>query len=255
MNRVFIALWIVVSILLPVSAMADVVAAQDIPVYQVEPANGLVYASGMIPAGTPYAVTGHAFPEAGTALADYFVTSGQIEWGQVSWSGNAGLIVLNPGVILGERTYTELEAAEAERRFAAYGNAYVFTPIGQEDAVHPMENALVLCESLTLREQPQVTAPALISLTYGTEVICTSNRHPGWLEVTAEEQTGWVREEFLLLDPQYITFGAETPVLAWPSPDAPWIGLLDAGSTVPVLGECDGYTVISLRGASGFVAQ
>ena len=240
---------------LPLTALADVVAPVDIPVYQIEPANGFVYADGVLPAGTAYSVSEHIFPEEGTALADYFITSGPIEWGRMTTSDGirTGLIVLNPGVILGERAYSEAEAAEAEARFAAYGDSYAFTTLDHPNAAHPMETALVLCESLTLRTQPDTAAPALTTLPYGTSLTCTSMWHPGWLEVTANGQTGWVRREFLLLDPQYVTFSAETPVLAWPSPDAPWIGLLDAGSTAPILGECGGYTVISLRGASGFV--
>lgn len=241
-------------LMLPITALADEVAAQDIPVYQIEPANGLVYTDGVLPAGTAYSVTGITYPEEGTALADFFITSAPIQWGRFVTSDDSrtGLMVMNPNVILEQRTYTELEAVEAEKRFQAYGNSYVFTP-PDDTLPHPFETALVLCQSLTLRAQPDVTSAPLASLPYGTLLTCSSAWHPGWLEVTVDDQTGWVRDEFLLLDPQYITFSAETPVLAWPSPDAPWIGLLDAGTSAPVLGVSNGYTVISLRGASGFV--
>lgn len=241
---------------LPAAALADDVAPVDIPVYQIEPSNGFVYTDGVLPAGTAYSVSESVVPEAGTALADYFITSGPIEWGRFTTSDGrrTGLIVMNPSVILGERVFSsEAEAAEAERRYAAYGAAYAFSTPDHSDTAHPMETALVLCESLTLRTLPDTFASALASLPYGTTLTCTGVWHPGWLEVTANGQTGWVRREFLLLDPQYLTLAAETPVLAWPSQDAPWVGLLDAGASVPVLGECDGYTVISLRGASGFV--
>lgn len=250
-------LLLLLCLMLPMAALADQVAAQDIPVYQIEPANGFVYTDGAIPAGTAYSVIGVTYPEPGTALADYFVTSETIVWGQfvLSDGSRTGLIVMNPGVILGEQTYTELEAAEAEARFRAYGNNYTFTPLEDDDQVHPGETALVLCQSLTFRDRPDVSGSALAYLPYESVLTCTGNWYPGWLEVIADGQTGWVREEFLLLDPQYITFAAETPVLAWPSSDAPWIGLLDAGSAVPVLGEWDEYMIISLRGASGFVAQ
>ena len=239
---------------LPQAALADDVAAADIPVYQIDPANGLLYADGVLSAGTAYLLTEHVVPDPGTALADYFITSGSIEWGRFITSDGSwtGLIVLNPGVILGERVFSsEAEAAEAERRYAAYGDAYVFLPMNHEDT--DGNTALVLCESLTLRALPEVSAPALASLPYGTTLLCTGVWQPGWLEVTVEQQTGWVREEFLLLNPRFITFAGETPILAWPSPDAPWVGLLSAGTSAPILGECDGYTVISLRGASGFV--
>lgn len=239
---------------LPLTALADVVASADIPVYQIEPANGLLYTDGVLPAGTAYSVVSHVFPEPGTELADFFITSGPIEWGRVvaSDGSRTGLIVLNPSVILGERVYTEAEAAEAEARHAAYGDAYPFVPL---EAAQPLESALVLCESLTLRAQPDTMAEARATLPYGTTVTCTGAWHPGWLEVSANGQTGWVREALVQRSPAYLTLAAETPVLAWPSPEAPWVGLLDAGTSVPVLGVCDGYTVISLRGASGFVAK
>lgn len=238
--------------MLPIAALADAVAMEDIPLYNIEPSNGLLYTDGVLPAGTPYSLRGHTFPEAGTALADYFVTSGPIEWGQIAWDhGRIALIVLNPDVILGVRAYSEVEAAEAERRFAAYGDAYAFEPF---ERAYAGEAALVLCERLTLRAEPRVSAAADVSLAYGAQLTCTGNWQPGWLEVVADGQTGWVREAFLLLDPQYITFQAETPVLAWPAVDAPWVGLLEAGASAPILGERDGYTVISLRGASGFVS-
>lgn len=248
-------LLLLLCLMLPAAALADTVAARDIPVYQIEPSNGMLYTDGVIPAGAAYSVTGVTYPEPGTALADYFVTSEPIVWGQfvLSDGSRSGLIVMNPGVIRGEQIYTEFEAAEAEARFRAYGNNYTFTPLEDGDLTRPGEAALVLCQSLTLRDQPVTTAAALASLPYGTVLTCTGNGYPGWLEITVNGQTGWMREEFLLLDPQYVTFIVETPVLAWPSSDAPWIGLLDAGSTVPVLGEWDEYTIISLRGASGFV--
>lgn len=248
-------LLLILCLCLPLTALADDVAPVDIPVYQIEPANGFLYSDGVLPAGMAYSVSEHVFPETGTALADFFITSGPIEWGRMTTSDGSwtGLIVLNPGVILGQRAYTEAEAAEAEARYAAYGDSYAFTALDHSGTAHPMETALVLCESLTLRALPDTSAQALASLPYGASLTCTGVWHPGWLEVTAAGQTGWVRREFLLLDPQYITFSANTPVLAWPSPDAPWIGLMDAGACAPILGEWGGYTVVSLRGASGFV--
>lgn len=241
-------------LMLPVTALADQ-ATQNIPVYQVEPTNGFVYVEGVLLAGTEYTVTGITTPDAGTALADYFITSAPIVWGKfVTADGmRTGLIVMNPNVILWQRTYTEMEAAVAEARYRAYGNAYVFTPTNGQGNYYYVQTALVLSQRLTLREQPKTSAKGLKTLSYGAIVTCTGMREPGWVEAIVDDKIGWVRDEFLLFDPQYITFDSETPVLAWPSPNAPWVGLLDAGTTAPVMGVYNGYTVISLRGASGFV--
>lgn len=249
-------LLLLLCLMLPAAALADFTATQDVQVYQIEIANGEVYTDDVISAGSVYSIIGFTYPEEGTALADYFVTSAPIQWGHVSYQGGSreGLIVLNPNVILRQRTYTEVEAAAAEARHRRYGCAYPFTPWHHDGAARPMETALVICHNLTIRERPDTRANGLVYLSYGDTITCTGNRHPGWLEATANGKTGWVREEFLLLSPQYVTFAVETPVLAWPSPDAPWVGLLDAGTTSPVMGEYAGYTVISLRGASGFIA-
>ena len=57
-------------LLLPAVALADVVAMTDIPLYQIEPTNGMVYTDGTLPSGTAYWLLGRVFPEEGTALAD-----------------------------------------------------------------------------------------------------------------------------------------------------------------------------------------
>ena len=130
MKRIFLTM--LLCLMLPAAALADT-AAEDMLIYQVEPANGMVYADWLLPAGSEYCLIARCFPEEGTALADFFVTTGPISWGRIVWGeGDTGLIVLNPEVVVGERTYTELEAAEAERRYAAYGNAYRFEPIGED---------------------------------------------------------------------------------------------------------------------------
>ena len=256
MRKVLGILVLALCFVLPQMALADDVAAADIPVYQIEPANCIVYTDGVIPAGTAYSVIGVTYPAEGTSLGDYFVTNAPIQWGHVSYqNGKMGLIVMNPNVILSQRTYTEMEAVAAEARHKLNGSSYAFTPWGYETSAPTMQTALVICHNLTIRETPDTRAKGLVYLSYGDTITCTGNQHPGWLEATANGQTGWVRREFLLLSPQYITFEKETPVLAWPSPDAPWVGLLDAGTSSPILGEYNGYTVISLRGASGFVVK
>ena len=52
----------------------------------------------------------------------------------------------------------------------------------------------------------------------------------------------------------YVSAG-ETAVYAYPGEDAPRVGLLSDGEAHPVIARLDGYIVISLRGASGFVRE
>ena len=66
-------------------------------------------------------------------------------------------------------------------------------------------------------------------------------------------RSGFVRKEYVLMNPTYFTPEGETPVYAMPSGDAKRVGLIDGGTSYPVIGLYDGFLVISLRGASGFV--
>lgn len=259
MKRLFALLLMLSLALFSLPARADKVAAADIPIYQVVEETGDVYTSGHISAGDVYTIRGECIPPEGTALADFYITSAPIHWGQVEYNylngqeKRTGLIVLNPDVILCQRQYTEIESAEADARYIAFGNRYEFT--AADSHVHPQAELLVLCESLSLREAPDSSAAVKATLAYGTAVQATGETHPGWLCVSHGGMTGWVREDYLLPSPAYLDLSAETPVYAYPAPDAPRIALLDAGTRCPIIAKLDGWTVISLRGASGWMKQ
>lgn len=245
--------------LLVLPALADKVAALDIPVYQVVNETGDVYTSGQIVKGDVYTILGECTPPQGTPLADFFIASTPITWGQVEYDylnndgKKTGLIVLNPGVIIGKRQYTETEAAQAEERAIAFGNRYEFS--APSCRVHPNDELLVLCESLSLREAPASSAAVKASLPYGTVLQATSDTHPGWLGVRCGDITGWAREEYLLVSPDYLSLTAETPVYAAPAPDAPRVALLDPGTRCPIISQWDDDVVISLRGASRWIKK
>lgn len=58
----------------------------------------------------------------------------------------------------------------------------------------------------------------------------------------------------MLVNPSYFHPEGETPVYAAPSVDSKRIGLISEGASYPIIGEYNGFLVISLRGASGFVS-
>ena len=134
--------------------------------------------------------------------------------------------------------------------------------LGEEWNGYP--NGYVLCETLTLRESPDVTAPAMTTLTYSEQPTIIEEEE-GWYQVVSsihDPQTGmivgrmqgWVRAEYLLDSPAFFTPDAETPVYALPATDAKRVALLDANSgPYAIIAEYADYWVISLRGASGFV--
>ena len=133
----------------------------------------------------------------------------------------------------------------------------------EDDGLEPNYGwtAQVLCESLSLRQSPSFSAQVITTLGWNTTLLPEGDPVDGWQLVTMVAQdgslgyTGYVRSEYLLYDCRWFTASSSTPVYAYPSPEAPRVGLLDKGSAYPIIAEYNGYIVISLRGASGFVLE
>lgn len=121
------------------------------------------------------------------------------------------------------------------------------------------DSGFVLCESLSLRENPDAASNVLLTLTYGA--YCTLIEESGsWYNVVyrneqGQRYSGWVRKEYVLINPDYFTPNGETPVYAMPSSTSKRVGLISSGTTYPIIGEFNGFLAISLRGGSGFVAK
>lgn len=124
---------------------------------------------------------------------------------------------------------------------------YEFTGIYAQDAV-------VLCDSLSVRPQPDYGAQATDVLRYGDPFVTDEGRD-GWLHVYASDGNieGWVRGEYVLVCPTYLVLEAATPAYAYGDEAAPRVALLDAGTRLPILLAEEEWTVISLRGASAWI--
>lgn len=205
-------------------------APYEITVY--DEADGVIAAVDTIVSDEDYDVLDRMLPLPGTPWATLLKTSGQIEWQKIAYekdgAARTGFIVGNPGVL-------------------ADGDEQDEAPEG-----------FVLCATLTLRESASASARAVRTLEYGATVRIL-DRDGDWMRVSAQEggdaQTGWVRADYVLVDPAMYTSAGETAVYAYPGEDAPRVALLDGGETHPVIARLDGYTVISLRGASGFIRE
>ena len=116
--------------------------------------------------------------------------------------------------------------------------------------------AVVLCESLTLRESPSAGAAAVKALPFGA-VIIVMKQEDGWAECVLSDSedalSGWVRAEYLVLDPAWYKTSAATPVYAWNEETAPKIALLDADTLLPILKDDGDWLIVSLRGAVGWI--
>ena len=209
-------------------------APYEIAVY--DEVDGAVCVVDTVMSDAAYTVLEHLLPLPGTPFATALETHGQIEWLRIAYTSEdterTGYIVGNPGVLADAQT---LSGAEA-------------------DAVP----GFVLCQTLTMRESAAASAKAVHTLVYGDTVDILA-QDGVFTQVAAgdgaQRVRGWVRGEYLLVDPVMYVSAGETAVYAYPGEDAPRVGLLSGGETHPVIARLPGYIVISLRGASGFVRE
>ena len=119
--------------------------------------------------------------------------------------------------------------------------------------------AVVLCQSLTVRESPATSAKSVGKLRYG-DLFYTQNAADGWAPVFQGENEGclgYVKSEFLALDPAWYVTEASTYVYAWgeTGPNVPKVALLDKGEKLPILKDSGDWLVVSLRGAAGWIKK
>ena len=116
--------------------------------------------------------------------------------------------------------------------------------------------AVVLCEELTMRENPSTSSKAVITLQYGAlpNVIRQTD---GWAYCvngdSEDALSGWVKADYIAVDPAWYRTEAKTPVYAWNDPAAPKVALLDKDVTLPILKEEGEWLIVSLRGAVGWI--
>ncbi|MBQ3156985.1 MAG: hypothetical protein IJB81_08685 [Clostridia bacterium] len=194
--------------------------------------------------GTEYVPIEKIVAQDGTAFDVYYFSDFPIEWIRILYRDRKGAvqqgwIVVNPDAITGI-------------------NMHVFDDTSDE-AYNGDALGIVLCESLSLREQPDAASTRLHTMTYGT--CCTMTAEIGaWYKVSYCDEdhlhhSGWVRKEYVLVNPNYFIPDGETPVYALPSGNSKRVGLIYGETGYPIIGEMNGFFAISLRGASGFVAK
>lgn len=126
--------------------------------------------------------------------------------------------------------------------------------------------AAVLCEKLTLREEPSVSAKAVQILGFGDRVIVVGadleagpQAENGFVYCTlgdAEDSPcGWLNADYLAVNPAWYVTDRETPVYAWNDAAALKVGLLDKGTQLPILKEEGDWYLVSLRGAVGWIRK
>ncbi len=115
--------------------------------------------------------------------------------------------------------------------------------------------AVVLCQSLTVRESWSASSKAVRTLKAG-DVFSSQSYMDGWLDCFPSEnggRAGWVKADYVIVDPAWYKTDAATAVRAWNSESAYQIALLDRDERYPILKTEGEWLCIGLRGAAGWI--
>ena len=117
-------------------------------------------------------------------------------------------------------------------------------------------SSVVLCDSISLHQDPDFDSPKLQTLEYGDRPIVMSEEN-GWAQCVlgdAEDSpSGWLDADFIAIDPAWYQTEEDTVVYAWNDTDAPKIAFLDPGTELPILRDDGDWIIVSLRGAVGWI--
>ena len=124
--------------------------------------------------------------------------------------------------------------------------------------------AVVLCETLTLREKPNTSAKTVKTLNYGDLPIVVGADLPegpkeenGFVYCTLgdseDSPCGWINSDYIFINPAWYVTEKQVTVYAWDDISAPKIALLDKDSRLPILKEEEDWYLVSLRGAVGWI--
>ena len=124
--------------------------------------------------------------------------------------------------------------------------------------------AMVLCENLTLREEPSSSSKAMQTLKYGDlPIIINADQPTGPMEENGfvyctlgdseDSPCGWINADYIVINPAWYVTEGKTAVYAWNESDAPKVALLDEKVRLPILKEESDWYLVSLRGAVGWI--
>ena len=124
--------------------------------------------------------------------------------------------------------------------------------------------AVVLCESLTVLDErgDQGGKPVEVKL-YSGKTIPVIESWDGYAKIYYSDgnKTGWVRNEYLMMNPAWYVCDEAVAVYAYPDTMAPRVALLEKGTELPILTEYDdresmnGWVCVSLRAAAGWIKK
>lgn len=116
------------------------------------------------------------------------------------------------------------------------------------------KHAVVLCESLSICDERD--GRTVRKLSYGDSFITTEG-WDGWADCFYSDgyERGWVRSDYIVVDPAYYVTDEAVQVYAYGDPMAPRVALLASGTKLPILHDAGEWFVVSLRGAAGWIRK
>lgn len=122
--------------------------------------------------------------------------------------------------------------------------------------------AVVLCQTLSvLDNRGDQGGKKVETLRYSGQTIPVIESWDGYAKIYYSDgnKTGWVRNDYLMMDPAWYLCDEDVQAYAYPDTMAPRVALLDKGTKLPILTEYDaeyeGWVCVSLRGAAGWIRK
>lgn len=125
--------------------------------------------------------------------------------------------------------------------------------------------AVVLCQSLSVLDNRGDQGGKKVDTLYyhSGETIPVIESWDGFANIYYADgtKTGWVRSDYLLMDPAWYACDDATQVYAYPDAMAPRVALLGTGDTLPILTQWNDeesmadWVCVSLRGAAGWICK
>ena len=118
--------------------------------------------------------------------------------------------------------------------------------------------AVILCQSLSVLSQRGDQGDKKVeTLLYTGQDIPVIESWDGWAKIYYSDgnKTGWVRNDYLLMDPAWYLCDEDVQVYAYPDTMSPRVALLDEGTKLPIITEYEGWVCVSLRGAAGWLRK
>ena len=156
-----------------------------------------------------------------------------------------------------KKSFILLAAAATLFGTVSISSAEILPPHGPGQQIGA--SAVVLCESLTVRREPDASSEAAETLSGGDRVM-VMDMEDGWAHIATSdavdaEPPGYVNEDYLAIDPAWYVTDDSTVVYAFDDVNAPRVALLDPGTRLPILKDKGDWVVVGVHGASGWIPK